>query len=111
MKSTPTPDRRRRAIRLADRALLFLMASVAFALGCQELSDSDVWWHVRAGQWIWHNRKVPVLDPFTFASADRPWVDLHWLFEVILAAAYAAGGVRGMILLVSGLCAVVLLVG
>ena len=71
------------------------MGTAAFALGCQELFDGDVWWHLRAGQWILENRKVPILDPFTFTSADRPWIDLQWLFEVILVLAYAAGGVRG----------------
>ncbi|HZW29556.1 MAG TPA: hypothetical protein VFF52_02550 [Isosphaeraceae bacterium] len=99
-----------RTRRLADGVLLLLMVLAAFALGCQELYDPDVWWHVRAGQWIWEHRAVPTRDPFTFASADRPWVDLHWLFQVILAAAFAAGGVPGMILMASAACAAVLLV-
>jgi len=83
---------------------------MTFTLGCQELSDADVWWHLRAGQWIWHNQKVPTLDPFTFASADRLWIDLHWLFQVCLAAAFAAGGVRGMILMAAGFWTAVVLV-
>src|SRR5271167_3815506 len=95
---------------LVDGGLVLLMAGAAFALGCQELADADVWWHLRAGQWIWHNHKVPTLDPFTFASADRPWVDLHWLFQVCLAAAFAAGGVCGMILMAAGFWTAVVLV-
>ena len=87
------------------------MGTAAFALGCQELFDGDVWWHLRAGQWILENRKVPILDPFTFTSADRPWIDLQWLFEVILALAYAAGGVRGMILMAAGAGTTALMVG
>jgi tetratricopeptide (TPR) repeat protein len=88
-----------RARCLADSLLLVLMVAAAFLLGCQELFDTDVWWHLRAGQWIWAERRVPDLDPFTFASANRPWVDLHWVFQLMLAGAYAAGGVRGMVLL------------
>jgi hypothetical protein len=76
-----------RARRLADGALILLVAGAAFLLGCRELFDADVWWHVRAGQWIWSHRNVPTLDPFTFASASRPWVELHWLFELAVAAA------------------------
>ena len=98
------------ARRLADGALLLLAVGAAFSLGCRELFDADVWWHVRAGQWIWSHRNVPTLDPFTFASASRPWIDLHWLFQVALAAAYWAGGVRGIILMTSAVCAMVLLV-
>jgi tetratricopeptide (TPR) repeat protein len=87
---------------LLDGGLMLLMAAAAFALGCQQLSDADVWWHLRAGQWIWNNQKVPALDLFTFASADRAWINLHWLFQLALAAAFGAGGVRGMILMAAG---------
>ena len=73
--------------RLLDGILLALVVTAAFLLGCQELFDSDVWWHVRAGQWIWASGRVPASDPFTFASADRPWIDLHWLFQLMLAGA------------------------
>ena len=87
--------------KVTDALLMPSLIAAAFLLGCQELSAADVWWHLRAGQWIWENRAVPSLDPFTYASADRPWVDLHWLFQVILAAAFAGGGVRGVILTTS----------
>jgi hypothetical protein len=77
------------------------MALVAFLLGCYELFDTDVWWHLRSGQWILQNRRIPRLDVFTFSSPDRPWIDLHWGFQVALAASYATGGVPGLILLAS----------
>jgi tetratricopeptide (TPR) repeat protein len=96
-----------RALRLADGILLGLLLVVAFALGCQELFDSDIWWHIRSGQWIWEHGKPPALDPFTFASSERPWIDLHWLFQLIVAAAYTIAGVRGVILLTACMCAVV----
>jgi tetratricopeptide (TPR) repeat protein len=98
-----------RARRLAEGALILLLVSAAFALVCQELGDTDIWWHLKAGQWIWTQGKVPTHDPFTFTSAERPWIDLHWLFQLMLAAAFAAGGVRGMIFMASGAFAAVLL--
>ena len=106
MSSTPSS-----CFSLADGLLVLLMAVAAFLLGCQELSDGDVWWHVRSGQWIWSHRGVPVLDPFTFASADRPWIDLHWVFQLMLAGAYALGKVSGMILLASAGWACLILIG
>ena len=57
------------------------------------------------------HRQVPTLDPFSYASADRPWIDVQWLFQVILAAAHGAGGVPGIILLTAGMCAAISLVG
>src|SRR5208337_891044 len=62
-------------------------------------------WHVRSGEWILGNRRVPWLDPFTFASADRRWVDLHWGFQVAVALAHQLAGVRGIVMLASTVCA------
>lgn len=90
------------ARRVADGLLLIGLAGLAFLLGCQELFDSDVWWHLRAGRWIVEHRAVPRVDPFTFGSAGRPWVDLHWLFQLALFQAHRAAGVAGVILLAAG---------
>ncbi len=88
-----------------DIGLATLMGVLAFLLGWVEMFDADVWWHVRAGDWILSHRDVPRLDPFSFASADREWIDLHWGFQVMLALAHRMGGVPGMLLLASASCA------
>jgi hypothetical protein len=100
-----------RARRLAELALILLLLAAAFALMCQELNDTDVWWHLKAGQWIRSQGAVPTRDPFTFTSTDRPWIDLHWLFQLMLAATYSAGGVRGMIFMASTAFAATILIG
>jgi tetratricopeptide (TPR) repeat protein len=87
------------ARRLADGAILGLLATVTFLLGCYEMGDSDIWWHLRGGEWILEHGCVPQLDPFTFGSADRKWVDIHWAYEVTLALAHRAGGAAALVLL------------
>jgi tetratricopeptide (TPR) repeat protein len=89
----PEPGPRGEWLLIATTALL------AFLLGSYELFDPDVWWHLRSGQWILAHRRLPRLDIFTFSSADRVWIDLHWGFQVTLALAHALGGVSGMIVL------------
>jgi tetratricopeptide (TPR) repeat protein len=96
--------------RWLDLGLRALLGTLAFGLGCVVMFDSDVWWHVRAGEWILERGRVPRVDPFSFASVDRPWVDLHWGFQVALALAHRAGGVAGMIALAAGAGAVATLV-
>ena len=93
-----------------DGLLVASMVAAASVLACQELRDPDAWWHLRSGQWILENRRLPTLDPFTFASADREWIDLHWGFQIALALAYRFGGVAGMIALASAVCGVTLLI-
>jgi tetratricopeptide (TPR) repeat protein len=85
--------------RVLDGLLLGLLVAVAFLLGCYEMGDTDVWWHLRGGQWILEHGRVPRLDPFTFGSAAKLWVDIHWSYEVVLALVYAAGGVGALVLL------------
>jgi len=87
------------ASRLIDWLLMALLAAVAFLLGCYEMGDSDIWWHLRGGQWILEHGRVPDLDPFTFGSADKQWIDIHWSYEVILALAHRLGGVGALVLL------------
>ena len=93
-----------------DGLLVASMVAAASVFACQELNDTDSWWHLRSGQWILENCRLPTLDPFSFASADREWIDLHWGFQIPLALAYRLGGVAGMILLTSAMCGVTLLI-
>jgi tetratricopeptide (TPR) repeat protein len=86
------------------------MATVAFLLGCYEMGDSDVWWHLRGGQWILEQGRVPTLDPFTFGSEGKAWVDIHWAYEVVLALAYRAGGVAAVVLLAASVGAAAFLI-
>jgi hypothetical protein len=63
----------------------------------EPIGDADVWWHLRAGQWIVENHRVPTTDPFSQHGADKPWVDYSWLFEVGLYGLYAGFGLFGVV--------------
>lgn len=83
--------------RLGERLLFGLLCVLAFLLACRGFIDPDFWWHLKSGEWILQHRQVPDLDPFTYASADRPWIDLHWLFQCLIAEVHAFGGIRGVV--------------
>lgn len=97
----PRPASRAFTTSWVDSLLAVELGALAFLLGCYELFDPDIWWHLRSGQWILEHGRVPFLDIFSFGSSDRVWIDLHWGFQVILALAYRLAGVAGMILLAS----------
>jgi tetratricopeptide (TPR) repeat protein len=99
-----------RTPRWVDRSLIATITALAALLACQELFDADAWWHLRAGQWILSNGRLPTLDPFSFGSADRPWIDLQWIFQILLALSYRAAGVAGMTLLAAAACSATLLI-
>lgn len=46
------------------------------------LADPDIWWHMRTGEWILQNHRIPHVDPFSATTLGRPWVDYCWIFDV-----------------------------
>lgn len=83
-----------------ERLLRPLWLVVAFLMACTPMQTFDIWWHLRAGQWIREHGRVPHVDLFTYADAGRAWIDLHWGFQVLVSALYDFGGPAGAILLV-----------
>jgi hypothetical protein len=61
------------------------------------LSDPDIWWHVRTGQWILQNHAVPHVDPFSSATLGRSWVDYSWIFDLGSYWVVAHFGLPGII--------------
>jgi hypothetical protein len=62
------------------------------------LADTDIWWHLRTGQLILDEHELPQVDRFTFTDFDRPWIDLHWGFQILVALLHRAGGTDAIIL-------------
>lgn len=85
-----------------SRAALLLVALLCVSFCLTELAEVDVHWHLLAGERILREAAVPHVDDLTYTSAGRSWIDLHWLFQVVLAAAYRAAGWIGIDLLKTG---------
>jgi hypothetical protein len=76
------------------------------------LNDGDTLWQIRAGEWILDHHAIPATDPFSFTAGDRRWFAHEWLAETLMAFAYRAGGLKGVMVLAAattGLTAGVLL--
>jgi len=53
-----------------------------FYLKHATLNDPDIWWHMRAGEWMVQNHRIPKVDPFSASTLGRPWVDYCWIFDM-----------------------------
>ena len=103
--------------------ILALAALALMAMFSGEMGDADTWIHLRTGQWMWENHKLPIPDPFAWTTylgkpvypEEAATRDLNlkheWLGQVIVYLVYAAGGFPGMVLFralcVAGFCAIV----
>ena len=52
------------------------------AMHYANVSDPDIWWHMRTGEWILQQHTIPHADPFSVAGLA--WVAYSWLFDVII---------------------------
>jgi hypothetical protein len=87
--------------RWLERCLSLALLAFVFAAVYFPLNDTDIWWHLASGRWIWEHRALPRTDPFAASTLTRPWADLHWLFQVIAFLAYRLGGAWAVVLLKS----------
>ena len=74
-----------------------LAAAVAGYLVCFPLMDTDIWWHLAAGRWIARQRSVPSADPFAADTLGAPWVDVHWLFQLLVYGVHSVAGIVGLV--------------
>ena len=89
----PTP-RARLTSWLSDprRALLAAVLILTGGVGLDALSDPDVWWHIRLGDWIIAHHQIPAGELFADTAFGNPLVAHEWLSETIFAALAAIGG-------------------
>jgi len=81
--------------------LVFLMP-IVFLFARMEgaktmLGDGDTGWHIRTGEWIMANGRVPHNDVFSFTKAGDPWYAWEWLWEVCFAWIYHLGGLAAVV--------------
>src|ERR1700733_9062050 len=72
-----------------------------FAMAARNVTDPDVWWHLRTGQYIVEHTSVPHTDPFSYTRAGKPWVAHEWLTEVLLFETERVAGLGALIVIFS----------
>ena len=63
------------------------------------LSDADLGYHLRGGQWILEHHRFPSKDTYTYTRSNADYLDLHWLYQILIYATYAIGGYTALSLL------------
>ena len=74
------------------------LALLCFLTALSPAADSDIWWHLAAGRQMWRTGGFLRTDPFSLDAAGRPWIDLHWLFQIGAFGMHSAGGLLAVVL-------------
>ncbi|HET7539934.1 MAG TPA: tetratricopeptide repeat protein [Polyangiaceae bacterium] len=83
--------------RFRSRALGCALACGAASTGLSPSADGDIWWHLAAGREMVTRGALLFSDPFSVSAGGRPWVDVHWLFQLAVFAVHRACGLAGLV--------------
>ena len=76
-------------------ALLFLGSVAA---GLTPVADGDVFWHMAAAREMLRRGAFLYADPFSISADARPWLDVHWLFQLAVYGLHELGGLAALVL-------------
>ena len=73
--------------------------AVVFLLSIHTLTSvyQDIGRHIRLGELIWHTHRVPGTNLFSYTAPNFPFIDHHWLSEVLLYLGDSVVGLAGLI--------------
>ena len=78
-------------------AILTLFYCLLLYDGGQKLfRDSDTGWHIRTGEAMLEERRLPSRDPYSFTKAGEAWFAWEWGADLAMGAAHRWDGLRGV---------------
>ncbi len=76
-----------------DKVLVAAAGLMIVMLACTTIADTRALVHVATGRYLAsHSVLPPAGDVFSATAAERPWANLHWLFDLGVAGLHALGG-------------------
>lgn len=99
-KTAAAKDRSVQWIQVIVLAVVYV-TPIFFALRLDQVTDTDIWWHLRSGEWISLHRAVPQTEPFSSVGAGQPWVAYSWLFEFSIFLLFQKFGLVGIVIYTS----------
>lgn len=83
--------------KVSRRLLLKILFGILFlAFFLQVVTDPDLGFHLKTGEYIWETGRVPKKDIFSFTLPDYPYVYHSWLSEAILFKINSLWGLWGV---------------
>jgi hypothetical protein len=75
------------------------IGALALGLSFREIFSPDIGLHLAAGRWIIEHGSFPTRDVFTYTVPGNDYVDLYWLYQLLVTVADRLGGEFALVLL------------
>lgn len=78
---------------------LLIIGFFTFLITVYFNTEYDPYWHIRVGEWIVNNLRIPNTGIFSHTKADAPWTPHSWLSEVIMYLIFNVAGWPGLVVM------------
>lgn len=79
--------------------LLVALAAIGvlgIVLGVRLIASPDLGFHLATARWMLDNAAFPATDPFTYTVSDHAYIDLQWLFQMVVYGMHQLAGPAGI---------------
>jgi len=99
-------------MKLLPRIAWYILLTLGFVICLKSVREPDLWWMYRTGEWMIENGQVTYKDPFSYTMEGTNWINVKWLFEILITFFKSIGGPE-MVFVLQGLVAfdILLLIG
>jgi tetratricopeptide (TPR) repeat protein len=87
-----------------------IITLLALVYAIQNVSSTDLWMHLKAGEWIVQYRSIPHQDIFSYTFQGKGWIDFEWLFQAIIYFIYSFLHFKGLVVLQAVLVVLILFI-
>lgn len=77
--------------------IALIVLTIAFSL--RLINNADIGFHLKGGQWILENLKFPGNDVFTYTVNSHEYIDMQWLYQVLIYLVQSVFGYSGLTIL------------
>jgi len=82
---------------------------LVFLLSRRDITDPDLWWHLRNAQFLLTTGHFPAVDSYSYTATGAAILPFEWLSELAYYLAYRWAGLPAVFLLVFLLCTAIVL--
>lgn len=88
--------------KLSQKLLIIFFFIFVFLFFHKPLTDPDMPWHLKTGEYIFEHKTIPSTDPFSYARDEIPFIGhfiltQYWLAQLFLHLVYKTSGTYGLI--------------
>ena len=78
-----------------QRLTIVILFMLLFAMAVRVPTDTDTWWHIRSGEYIVTEPKIPKTDLFSHTRLGEDWIDHSWGSQIVIYGVYELFGGNG----------------